>query len=1009
MADPKPRVNEITHELLSVSPLFRDADGNVIAPPGLSLEQNADDSDVMDIVGLPEKPGMYQLIYRTSDVYGRVRNTDVDYDYTVESVTLVQPDIRVDFNDISDLDVERKHTVVLEEAIGNPEIVYAVTAPNPLPGWLEFDPATRELTVTENLTTVSETITYFACDSTNQTAQDRVLITAISERLQIPDQVVPAGVTTTYTLPLLFGGLTYSLTGLVAWTTFDPATRVLTMKTPTDIHISVGHLTYSISDGTTTKTASFRALRRLDVASVNDIDYFVGQTITDRLPDGEYGHPPYTRRVDGLTSEMTFNAGSRFLGGTFTHVSAGRHPLTYVVTDAVGQETSVKFNLAVAFRNPIVIPTITDAVYDIVDNVSLTLPVFTGGDGTLKLSVTGLPSELTFDSDTRVISGKLTAASRGSYTVTYSVVDGQQQTASVQFSLSVALLTALTFPDVENLAFEFGDVVSETLPAVTSGYPPYVYDLSGLPGDLNFNKATRVISGTLTNQNPGTHEVTYSVLDSQGRTVAQTFEIDIQTDLALPEVTDKTVDIRQPQPILLPSATGGKSPYVYSVDTQPAGMTFTASTRRITGTPSEVGTTTIVYTVTDANNHSVSQTFDIEVARFITLPAIADQFFQVGTSKSVTLPVAMQGSGDYGYEVGDIPVSLTSRAGRYLWNPDTRMLTHETGTSTKIGTAMAYYRATDNTSLKTASQRFRVCVLIPTTRSENGTARASTPVTPTSSNNEPMWTQNADISGNITVPDVFGGGNVSITISSDGTLTVGSTGVPDLSDCGFTTVMDLEMSYQDTTSRGRNRNTGSMTLNVTNLTLGDTVTHTNILSFYKLFSPGTTDGSGRSFRIATQLVTGTATLKLVANDSVSSTNAVTISGLTTATMRSDEPVHIPRFPNGYESGILSGDQTFLRLSAKRGTTFSETLPEVRGGFLNRVYSVARRNQFGPQDSRITSLPYPTWLNFDAATRVLSGTVPSNADTGTVLIDYEVSSAPSVHSGQRMLIFLSVTS
>ena len=65
----------------------------------------------------------------------------------------------------------------------------------------------------------------------------------------------------------------------------------------------------------------------------------------------------------------------------------------------------------------------------------------------------------------------------------------------------------------------------------------------------------------------------------------------------------------------LGAASGGTAPYVYTVVESIAGISFNASTRRLSGTPtSAAGSYTIVYIVTDADDETVSVSFSITLA-----------------------------------------------------------------------------------------------------------------------------------------------------------------------------------------------------------------------------------------------------------------------------------------------------------------------------------------------------------------------------------------------------------
>ena len=63
----------------------------------------------------------------------------------------------------------------------------------------------------------------------------------------------------------------------------------------------------------------------------------------------------------------------------------------------------------------------------------------------------------------------------------------------------------------------------------------------------------------------------------------------------------------------LPAASGGEGDITYSVSDLPAGLTFDAATRMISGTPEAEGTTEVTYTATDGAGATVTLTFSITV------------------------------------------------------------------------------------------------------------------------------------------------------------------------------------------------------------------------------------------------------------------------------------------------------------------------------------------------------------------------------------------------------------
>ena len=101
--------------------------------------------------------------------------------------------------------------------------------------------------------------------------------------------------------------------------------------------------------------------------------------------------------------------------------------------------------------------------------------------------------------------------------------------------------------------------------------------------------------------------------------------------------------------ITLPEVTGGTGSITYSLSpTLPAGKTFVASTRVLSGTPTgRFSSDTFTYTATDGNGDTVELTFTVVVTApaFSFASTVANQSWIVGTAVSLTLPTASGGVG----------------------------------------------------------------------------------------------------------------------------------------------------------------------------------------------------------------------------------------------------------------------------------------------------------------------------------------------------------------------------
>ena len=189
-----------------------------------------------------------------------------------------------------------------------------------------------------------------------------------------------------------------------------------------------------------------------------------------------------------------------------------------------------------------------------------------------------------------------------------------------------------------------------------------MYGVSGLPEGLSFDATTRTISGTPMAATNVT--VVYTATDESGTTDTLTFTITVNPCLCDnwgllfetgAEETEEPEDPENPSPVfaadaaiddqvytagaaiadlVLPEASGGTGELTYGVSALPAGLSFDAATRTISGTPTAVtdGAVTIVYTATDEEENAAALTFTITVNEELDFGNLFDLF---GAGKAV--------------------------------------------------------------------------------------------------------------------------------------------------------------------------------------------------------------------------------------------------------------------------------------------------------------------------------------------------------------------------------------
>ena len=160
---------------------------------------------------------------------------------------------------------------------------------------------------------------------------------------------------------------------------------------------------------------------------------------------------------------------------------------------------------------------------------SYTFPVATG-NAPITYRLTGTVPGLTFDADTRILSG--TPTTDGTYALTYRAQDNDRDFATRSISASVTILDVnVVLPVIAPQRGRPAKTFSVTLPEVTTGNIPIVYSITSIavPG-LTFDADTRILSGTPTTV--GTYNVTYRATDNDGDSAERTFVMTISAGVS---------------------------------------------------------------------------------------------------------------------------------------------------------------------------------------------------------------------------------------------------------------------------------------------------------------------------------------------------------------------------------------------------------------------------------------------------------------------------------------------
>ncbi len=479
---------------------------------------------------------------------------------------------------------------------------------------------------------------------------------------------------------------------------------------------------------------------RMKIRSASEVPDFGSETVEDQvwgngravtltLPQATGGNGTLNYSLSGvIPNGLTFNQNTRTLSGTLNIVDTSILPVTgtytWKVTDSDsdddGDSDSITFSITIETDSEPSFggQTIPNQTY--IERTTFGLPVTlpeavtNTGNGTLIYSLNrSLPSGLSFDPATRVISGTPTHRQPIFSTYTYRVRDNDGDTANLSFRLQIIGNTRPSFHNtITDKVYYTFTAVTETLPeAAQNNNPPSTYSLTpALPDGLIFTPATREITGTPTAAMSET-DYTYTVADLNGDTDELTFSI---TVLAVAdteptfgsETIDNKVYINYGEAVTetLPEATSGNAPLTYSLKRDHfgsfttalfKGLTFTANTRELSGTPNlDIHpslfpvTATHTYKVRDNDGDTAEIMFSITIEEDsepdfsgVTIPD------RVYTGRTIELPEAAGGNLPVTYSITpDLPAGLR-------FNEVTREIS---GTPRSASTRTYTYTVTDS-------------------------------------------------------------------------------------------------------------------------------------------------------------------------------------------------------------------------------------------------------------------------------------------------------------------------
>ncbi|GLQ95089.1 putative Ig domain-containing protein [Dyella acidisoli] len=477
-------------------------------------------------------------------------------------------------------------------------------------------------------------------------------------------------------------GLTYTATGLPSWLSLNGTTGVFSGTPP--VPTAAGSYTVTVTamdvlgrSVSSSFTVTVPAVSPVFSSSAAAQTAMLASSFSYQAPAATdangYG---VTYSATGLPAGISFNASTRTFSGTATTV--GSYTVTYTATPSTGPSTSTSFVITVPSATPTFTSTPGSQTVSPGTSWSYQAPAATNPNGyTISYSASGMPPGITFNASTRTFSG--TATTGAAYTVTYTATSSGGVSVSTTFTITVSTVAPAFSGGVTNQSVQPGAGFSYQAPAATdaNGYS-ITYSASGMPSGISFNASTRTFSGSSTAA--GTSTVTYTATSSANTNNSVTFTITVAA--ATPVFSGGMSNQSATATLAMNSYTAPAASdangvgITYSASNLPPGISFNASTRTFSGTPTTAGTYTVTYTATSADGPSASATFTIAVAA-ASPPVVtggtdqANFTFNVSsTAQPVTFSNPMGRALSYTLTNNSVPgLSINSGSGALVYTP----------------------------------------------------------------------------------------------------------------------------------------------------------------------------------------------------------------------------------------------------------------------------------------------------------------------------------------------------
>jgi large repetitive protein len=395
----------------------------------------------------------------------------------------------------------------------------------------------------------------------------------------------------------------------------------------------------------------------VSLAPPGDQDNKDGDLVSAGLSATDSASNPVIYSASGLPAGLSIDSTTGAISGTITSGDSKTSPfsVTATATDSVDSSATSSQTFTWTVHPSVSVTSPGDQTNNEKDIVGLRISAIDSAGNALAYSASGLPTGLSVNTTTGLISGTISkgasASSPDSVTVTATDAVDSSATDQQTFNWTVHPLVTVAKPgDQDN---KDGDTASVGVSATDSAGNAMTYSAAGLPSGLSIDSSSGAITGTISDgasvSSPDSVTVTATDNIDSAATASQTFTWTVHPVVKVTSPGDQDNKDGDSANVSV-SATDTGNPLAYSASGLPGGLSIDSNSGVISGTlakgDSKTSSYSVQVTATDSVDTSATdnKTFTWTVHPVVSMTQPSDQDNKEGDSANVSVSATDTGN-----------------------------------------------------------------------------------------------------------------------------------------------------------------------------------------------------------------------------------------------------------------------------------------------------------------------------------------------------------------------------